>query len=53
MDNVFLIAMLFSFFAIPSKYQHRVLFWGILGALIMRGIMIWLGGELVMRYSWI
>ncbi len=53
MDNIFLISMLFTFFAIPSKYQHRVLFWGIIGALLMRGTMIWLGGELIMRYTWI
>lgn len=53
MDNIFVIAMIFSFFAIPNKYQHRVLFWGILGALIMRGGMILLGGELIIRYQWI
>jgi TerC family integral membrane protein len=53
MDNIFVIAMIFSFFAIPAKYQHRVLFWGIIGALIMRGGMILLGGELIIRYQWI
>lgn len=53
MDNVFVIALIFGFFAIPGKYQHRVLFWGIMGALILRGIMIFLGAELVQRYSWI
>jgi tellurite resistance protein TerC len=53
MDNIFVIAMLFGFFAIPGKYQHRVLFWGIVGALIMRGIMIFVGAELVMRYTWV
>jgi len=53
MDNIFVIAMLFSFFAVPGKYQHRVLFWGILGALVMRGGMIFVGAELVMRYTWI
>ncbi len=53
MDNVFVIAMLFGYFAIPNKYQHRVLFWGIVGALLMRGIMIFLGAELVMRYMWL
>jgi tellurite resistance protein TerC len=53
MDNIFVIAMIFGYFAIPTKYQHRVLFWGIIGALIMRGGMIFLGGELIMRYTWI
>lgn len=53
MDNIFVIAMLFGFFAIPGKYQHRVLFWGIVGALLMRGAMIGIGGELIMAYQWI
>ena len=53
MDNIFVIAMIFSYFAIPAKYQHRVLFWGIIGALIMRGGMIYLGAELIIRYTWI
>jgi tellurite resistance protein TerC len=53
MDNIFVIAMLFGFFAIPGKYQHRVLFWGIVGALVMRGAMIGIGGELIMAYQWI
>jgi tellurite resistance protein TerC len=53
MDNIFVIAMIFGFFAIPGKYQHRVLFWGIIGALVMRGAMIGLGGELIMKYQWI
>lgn len=53
MDNIFVIAMIFGFFAIPNKYQHRVLFWGIIGALVMRGIMIGIGGELIMAYQWI
>lgn len=53
MDNIFVIAMIFGYFAIPAKYQHRVLFWGIIGALIMRGGMIYLGAELIMRYTWI
>ena len=43
MDNVFVIALIFQYFAVPLRYQHRVLFWGILGALVMRGLMIWLG----------
>jgi tellurite resistance protein TerC len=53
MDNIFVIALLFSFFAIPRKYQHRVLFWGIIGALLMRGAMIGLGANLIMKYQWI
>ena len=52
-DNIFVIAMLFGFFAVPAKYQHRVLFWGILGALVMRGLMIGVGAELIARYHWI
>ena len=53
MDNIFVIAMVFGYFAIPNKYQHRVLFWGIVGALLMRGGMIYLGAELIMAYTWI
>jgi len=53
MDNIFVIAMIFGYFAIPAKYQHRVLFWGIIGALILRGGMIFLGAELIMNYTWI
>lgn len=52
-DNIFVIAMLFGFFAVPQIYQHRVLFWGILGALLMRGVMIALGAQLIQRFSWI
>ena len=52
-DNIFVIAMLFGFFAVPQIYQHRVLFWGILGALVMRGIMIALGAQLLQRFTWI
>jgi tellurite resistance protein TerC len=53
MDNVFIIAMIFSFFAIPRAYQHRVLFWGILGVIVLRGIMIGLGATLVASYGWV
>lgn len=53
MDNIFVIALIFGFLGVPGKYQHRVLFWGIVGALIMRGIMIFIGAELVSRYQWI
>lgn len=52
LDNIFAIAMIFSFFKIPAKYQHRVLFWGILGALVLRGVMIALGAALIHSASW-
>jgi tellurite resistance protein TerC len=52
MDNVFVIALIFTYFRVPSQYQHRVLFWGILGALIMRGVMIAAGAALVQRFQW-
>jgi tellurite resistance protein TerC len=52
-DNVFVIAMIFAFLAVPAIYQHRVLFWGILGALILRGAMIYLGASLIARYHWV
>ena len=53
MDNVFVIALVFSFFAIPRHLQHRVLFWGILGVIVLRAIMIALGATLVHQFSWI
>lgn len=53
MDNVFVIALIFQYFAVPLKFQHRVLFWGILGALVMRGLMIWLGTELINRFHFV
>lgn len=52
-DNVFVIAMLFEFFAVPAIYQHRVLFWGIFGALLMRGVMIAVGARLIAEFHWI
>lgn len=52
-DNVFVIAMLFGAFAVPAIYQHRVLFWGILGALLMRGVMIAVGAKLVAEFHWV
>jgi len=52
-DNLFVMAVIFSSFAVPGIYQHRVLFWGILGALIMRGAMIGLGAVLIQRFHWI
>jgi tellurite resistance protein TerC len=51
-DNIFVIALLFTYFKVPALYQHRVLFWGILGAIAMRGGMIYLGAAL-MRYHWV
>lgn len=53
MDNVFVIALIFQHLRVPAMYQHRVLFWGILGALVMRGAMIGIGAQLVARYHWI
>src|SRR5690606_27581091 len=53
LDNVFVIAIIFNYFRVPLAYQHRVLFWGVLGALIMRGIMIALGAALIARFDWI
>lgn len=53
LDNIFVISLVFSYFAIPSAYQHRVLFWGILGVIVLRGIMIGLGAALVHEFSWI
>ncbi len=53
MDNVFVISMIFSFFAVPRKYQHRVLFWGILGVIVLRGIMIGLGTAIVEEFHWV
>lgn len=53
MDNIFVIAMIFSYFHVPAQYQHRVLFWGILGALIMRLVMILAGVALIHHFGWI
>jgi tellurite resistance protein TerC len=53
MDNVFVIALIFAYFGIPAEYQHRVLYWGILGALIMRGLMIVLGIALISLVDWV
>ena len=52
-DNVFVFALLFSYFAVPAQYQHKVLFWGILGALIMRATMIVAGAALITKFAWI
>jgi len=53
MDNVFLMATIFGFFAVPRKYQHEVLFWGILGVIVLRALMIGLGAALIANFSWI
>ena len=53
MDNVFVIALIFGFFAIPRKYQHRVLFYGILGVIVLRAVMIGLGAILVSQFGWV
>ncbi len=52
-DNVFVIALLFTYFSVPREYQHKVLFWGILGALVMRATMIGLGTVLITKFAWI
>ena len=53
MDNVFVIALIFGYFAIPRQYQHRVLFWGILGVIVLRALMIGLGAALIANFSWV
>lgn len=53
MDNIFVIAMIFSYFSVPRAYQHRVLLWGILGVIVLRGIMIGAGAAIVENYSWV
>lgn len=53
LDNIFVMSVIFSSIGVPAKYQHRVLFWGILGALVMRGVMIFLGEALVSRFHWV
>jgi tellurite resistance protein TerC len=53
LDNVFIISMVFTYLAIPRMYQHRVLFWGIIGVIVLRAIMIGLGAALVSQFSWV
>ena len=53
MDNVFVIAMIFTYFAVPRLYQHRVLFWGILGVIALRAVMIGLGAAMVQQFGWL
>ena len=52
-DNIFVFVLIFSYFRVPAKYQHRVLFWGVLGALVMRGAMIGLGAALIKEFHWL
>lgn len=52
-DNLFVFLLIFSYFKVPSKYQHRVLFWGVMGALVMRLTMIFVGAALINRFHWI
>ena len=53
LDNIFLISLTFSALSIPLKYQHRVLFWGILGVIVLRAIMIGLGVQIITRFEWV
>ena len=52
-DNIFVISLIFTSFKVPPRYQHRVLFWGILGVVVMRALMIGLGLEIIMRFTWV
>jgi len=52
-DNIFVFVLVFSYFQVPPQYQHRVLFWGVLGALVMRGLMIGAGAYLIARFDWV
>lgn len=52
-DNIFVFVLIFGFFRVPLRYQHRVLFWGILGALVMRGVMIAAGAYLIQQFHWV
>jgi tellurite resistance protein TerC len=52
-DNIFVFLLVFSFFRVPAQYQHRVLFWGVFGALVMRGVMIAAGAYLISHFHWI
>jgi tellurite resistance protein TerC len=53
LDNILVIALIFSAFRVPTQHQHRVLFWGILGALVMRGVMIAVGAALIREFDWV
>ncbi|MBL8746013.1 MAG: TerC family protein [Phycisphaerae bacterium] len=51
-DNIFVFSVVFAYFQVPRKYQHRVLFWGVLGAIVMRGVMIAVGAALILKFHW-
>src|ERR687898_2909179 len=51
-DNVFVFALIFSYFAVPARYQYKVLFWGVVGALVLRGVFVFVGAGLLERYDW-
>jgi tellurite resistance protein TerC len=53
LDNLFVIAVIFQFLAVPAEHQHRVLFWGVFGAMVLRGLMIGIGVELVVHHHWV
>ncbi|HXV26280.1 MAG TPA: TerC family protein [Alphaproteobacteria bacterium] len=53
LDNIFVFVLIFSYFTVPVQYQHRVLFWGIIGAVVMRGVLIALGAQLIVTFHWI
>jgi tellurite resistance protein TerC len=52
-DNIFVFVLIFTYFAVPAQHQHRVLFWGVLGALIMRGVLIFAGSHLIQAFHWV
>lgn len=52
-DNIFVFVLIFSYFSVPAMYQHRVLFWGIFGALVMRAVLIWVGAALIEQFHWV
>ncbi|HVT42936.1 MAG TPA: TerC family protein [Thermoanaerobaculia bacterium] len=52
-DNIFVFIVIFAYFAVPRVYQHRVLFWGVIGALVLRGIFIWVGAALLQQFHWV
>src|SRR5215204_6180684 len=52
-DNLFVFVLIFSYFKVPARFQHRVLFWGVLGALVMRLTMIFVGAALINRFHWV
>ncbi|MFO1258026.1 MAG: TerC family protein [Gammaproteobacteria bacterium] len=53
LDNIFVISLIFTYFAIPRKYQYKILFWGIIGVIVLRGVMIGLGATLISNFTWV